>query len=572
MKKTITWVLVIALVCVGGYLGWRYRQRAALRAAAEDLRNSMSQVKVERRDLEVAITGSGTVQANLKKAVQPGVAGTISQVLVEEGDLVKAGAPLLYLTNDSVTYQVDQARLDLALAQQTLDNLTGPAGSKAKAELDVKSAETSLKTAEEKVSDLTVESPIGGEVWDVAVKEGDSVKSGQTIATIGDTSAFTVEVKIKQADVTAFRTGVAVSVLPGGDLPLMGGVLTSIAKEGTMGSKVVEFAGTVTISKPDADLRAGMTVNVNYTDDEGNTYSLPGTVSAQDRKQVTADVDGTVSVVHASEGDMVTVGGLLVALENNSVVVARDQAKNTLESARHSLSTYQSNIDSQVLKVESARVSYEDKLDAASKLVVKSPIEGKVLGCSVQAGDEVTANQTVVSVGQVSPLVVSIPVDELDVVNVTVGQAATIEVDALPTETFSGKVQKIAQEGTVQQGITNYAVSIEMDADSPRIGMSATASIAVAQKAQVLTVPVEALNWDDGQASVNVLDNGQMTQRKVKIGVQTDLYAEVVSGLNEGDTVVVGAGDNQTGFGIFRMGGQVPRTSIQGQPPAGTGR
>jgi len=566
MKKTITWVLIIAVVCVGGYFGYRFvKRRGALRAAAEDLRNTVAQSKVERRDLEVIVTGKGTVQANLKKSIQPGVAGTVLEVLVEEGDLVQAGTPVLYLSNDSVSYQADQARLDLALARQSLDNLTGPAGGKAKAELEVKSAETNLKTAQDRVAGLTIESPIDGEVWDLEVKEGDDVKAGEIIATIGDTSAFTVTVKVKQADLPRFRTGEAVSILPGGDLPVMGGILTSISKEGTMGSKVVEFPATVTISKPDADLRAGMTVNVNYTDDDGNTYSLPGTVAAQDRKDVKAEVDGTVTSLGTAEGDVVSRGQVMVTLENNSLTVACDQAENALENASQTLGTFQNTIDSQLLKVESARIAYEDKMEALSKLTVKSSLDGRVLTCSVQAGDDVTATQNVVSVGQVSPLVVAIPVDELDVVNVSLGQPATVEIDALPGEEFQGTVQKIAQEGTVQQGITSYIVTVEIESSTPRLGMSATATIAVTKKSQVLTIPVEAIKWDDGQAYVNRLADGQVTQERVKIGVQGDLYAEVVSGLNEGDTILTGtipAGG--MGLGGFQMPSQGTRITVPG--------
>ena len=567
MKKSITWVLIVALVCVGGFFGYRFiRRRAALRAAANNQRGNVARAQVERRDLEVVVTGNGTVQANLKKNVQPGVAGTVSQVLVNEGDMVAAGAPILYLYNDSVSYQADQARLDLALAQQSLDNLTGPAGGKSKAELDVKSAENNLSAAEDKVEALTISSPIGGEVWNLEVKEGDSVKAGQTIATIADTSAFTITVKVKQADVTRFKTGVAVAILPGGDLPLMGGVLTSIGKEGTAGTKGVEFPATVTVTKPDPDLRAGMTVNVNYTDDGGTTYSLPGTVSAQNRIDVKAEVDGTVASTRVAEGFTVAEGQTLVTLENNSVLVARDQAANALEGARQTVASLQNTIDSQVLKVESARIAYEDKMEALSKLVVKSPIDGKVLNCSVQVGDDVTANQSVASVGQVSPLTVVIPVDELDVVNVAAGQPVTVEIDALPGQKIPGTVQKIAQEGTVQQGITNYVVTVQIESDVPKLGMSATATITVAQKSQVLTVPVEAVKWDGGQAYVNQMQDGQVVQKKVKIGVQGDLYAEVASGLTEGESVVVGNIETSgagMGLGGFRVPTQVPGTRIQ---------
>lgn len=569
MKKWIVWILVVAVVGAGGYYGYRFfRRRSALKAAVADIRQNVATAKVERRDLEVIVTGKGTVQANLKKNVQPGVAGSITQVLVKEGDLVKAGDSLMVLSNDSVQYQADQARLDLALAKQALDNLTGPAGSRAKAELDVKQAELNLSNAQDKVDALTVKSPISGEVWNVAVKEGDSVKTSQTIiATVADTSSFTVATKFKQSDLTKVKTGGSVSIAPGGDLRLLGGTVQSIGKEGTAGTKGVEFPVTVRVIDPGPDLRAGMTVNVNFTFDDGSGFSLAGTVSAQDRKDVKADTDGTVSGILVAEGAQVTKGQALVKLDNNSLVVALDQARNAVENARQSLASYPSQIDQQKLKVEQAQVSAGDKAETAAKLAVRSPIDGKVVTLPVQVGDDVGASQNVASVAQVSPLTVVIPVDELDVTNISAGQPAKIEVDAFPGEEFDGIVQKVAQEGAVQQGITNYNVTLQLQSDAPRLGMSATATIAIAQKQQVLTIPVEAVKWDKGQAYVNQVENGQVVQKRVKIGVQGDLYAEVASGLNEGETVLVGNIPTGTNLGGLRMPTQIPKVNV---PAGGT--
>ena len=569
MKKWFPWVIVIALVCVLGFFGYRwYSRRAALRATAQDLRRNIASAKVERRDLEVVVTGKGTVQANLKKNVQPGVAGKVGQILVKEGDLVGAGAPLLVLYNASVTYQADQARLDLALAAQTLGNMTGPAGTKPSAELALKQAELDLSTAQDKVDDLTVESPISGEVWTLAVKLGDSVKAGTVLATVGDTSSFTVAARVRQADLTKLKTGVAVSIAPGGDVPLIGGVITSIGKEGTTGSKGVEFPITVTVSNPHENLRAGMAVNVNYMASDGEEYSIPGTVAALDRRDVKAEVDGTVSSILVSGGATVQKDQVMVKLDNSSLQVSLDKSRNAVEQARQNLSSYESSIEQQKLKVEQAQVSANDKAESAAKLVVKSPIDGKVVSISVQTGDDVTAGQTVLAVSQVSPLTVVIPVDELDISNVAVGQPATVEIDALPDEKLDGTVQKIAQEGTVQQGITNYNVTIQLKSGTPRLGMSATANIAIAQKKDVLTIPVEAVKWNQGQAYVNQMQDGQAVQKRIKVGVQGDLYAEVASGLEEGETVLVGnipAGLKETGLGGLHMPGQVPRMNI----PAG---
>ncbi len=94
MKKTATWIVIIALVCVGGFFGYGIvRRRAAVRAAAQNPLPSMAQATVTRRDLEVAISGKGTVQANLKKNVQPGVSGTVSSIPVSEGTSSRRAAP-----------------------------------------------------------------------------------------------------------------------------------------------------------------------------------------------------------------------------------------------------------------------------------------------------------------------------------------------------------------------------------------------------------------------------------------------------------------------------------------------
>lgn len=559
MKKQVKWIIAIVLIAAVGYFGYGwYARRAARKAAALDA-GSIATAKVERRDLEVDVTGTGTVQSNLKKNIQPGVAGTVSQVLAKEGDLVKAGDPVLILTNDTVRYQADQANLDLALAQQTLSTLTGPAGSKAKAELAVDQAQLNLDSAQDKVDALGVKSPLDGEVFDVAVKVGDAVKLGQTVATVADTSGFTVDFPISQANLHKYTVGDSVSIgsIQPDDYAWKPGVLTSISKEGVTGANGVAFTATATVNDPDPAIRAGMSVMTHYRTDEGTIISTRGTVNAQDKRDVKAEADGTVTALLASEGSSVSKDQAVVQLENDSAVFALQQAKNALVEANQSLATYQDSITSQELKVEQARVAADDKATTASKLVVKSPIDGKILSIAPQAGDDVTATQTVVSVAQVSPLTVVIPVDELDVPNVAVGQPAKIEIDALPGETFEGVVDEIAQEGTVQQGITNFSVTIKLDSDKPRLGMSATATIAVAQKSQVLTIPVEAVKWDQGQAYVNQVADGQVAQKRVKIGVQSDLYAEVASGLNEGETVLTGNLPSGGLFNGLRMPGRV---------------
>lgn len=564
-RKWVYWALAIIVVAAAGtYFFMRWRAAIARRAAFSQLRQTAT-AKVERRDLEVVVSGKGTVQPSVKKSVQPGVAGTVVQVLVSEGSMVRAGDPLLILANDSVQYQAEQARLDLALAQQALNNLLGPAGARAKAELELNQAMVNLSSIEDKIAALSIKAPIGGEIWALNVKVGDTVKAGQVIATVADTSAFKVAAKIRQVDVNKVRVGDPVQVFPGGDIPVCNGVIESIGREGTAGTKGVEFPLTVMITDPSPGLRAGMAVTVTCDGIDGSFLSLSGTVSAQDRRDIKAEVDGTVAEVAVAEGALVQQGQLIARLENQSLEVSYQQAKNSLETAKQNLANCDSQIEQQRLKVQQATVTANDRAATAAKLVVRSPIDGKVLALNVSPGDDVTANQTVAQVASVNPLYVVIPVDELDISSVSVGQSARVEVDAIPGEKFEGTVCKIAQEGQASQGITNYQVTVQLTSDRLMLGMSATVTISVAKRTNVLTLPVEAIKWNGGQAYVNQFQDGQVVQKRIKVGVQGDLYAEVVSGLEEGETVLVG-NFTTTNLGTFRLPTQIPRVQV---PPGG---
>ncbi len=554
MRKLTTWILIAVLVVGGGYVVWRIREfRQARAAIREAVRNTVT-ASVERRDLDVVVTGKGTVQTSARRTITPGVAGTVLQVLAQEGDVVAAGSPLIVLENDAIKFEAQEARLTLALAEQTLAKMTGPAGIQAKAELALKQAELDLESAREKLEGLTIESPIAGDLWTVHVEEGDSVKAGQVVATVADTSSYTVQARVRQADLQKIRVGYDVNIMPGGDIQTVYGKIEDIGSEGIAGSKGIEFPVKVSIEEPGTEIRSGMSVQVDCILRNGAKVSMTGTVVPKDRRDIQATVAGTVQEVHVAEGSAALAGELIITLSESAVTYAYDQAENAYESARQALATCESDIEEQRLRVEQARVNAEDKENRVAKLTVLSPIDGKVIGLSPVRGDEVTANEKVAEVVSVSPLSVVIPVDELDVTNLSVGQTAKVEVEALPGQVFEGRVSKIAHEGRVQQGITNFDVTIEVEAAEVRLGMSATATISVSNKQGVLSVPVEAVFWEQNQAYVNKIEDGRVVQARVKIGVQNDLYAEIASGLNEGDEIVVsGLTDYGANLGGFRM-------------------
>ena len=158
-------------------------------------------------------------------------------------------------------------------------------------------------------------------------------------------------------------------------------------------------------------------------------------------------------------------------------------------------------------------------------------------------GDTVSTVTTIVHLIDLTSMELSMEVDEIDVADVKSGQGAIIEVDALPALLFEGKVAFISLLPKTQAGVLVYEVTIELDIppDSAlKVGMSATADILITERNNVLLVPNWALKQDSqGNQVVKVKVDEEVEERNVTAGISDGLRTEIVSGLEEGETVVV---------------------------------
>ena len=172
-------------------------------------------------------------------------------------------------------------------------------------------------------------------------------------------------------------------------------------------------------------------------------------------------------------------------------------------------------------------------------------------GPPLRVGSEVSAGQTVATVYDVSDLLVAAEVDETDIALVKPGQSARVELDAFPQATFPAKVRRVAVAPTAGQsaaGGVTYQVDLvlgEAAAGSsgeaqpvPRVGMTATAAIAVRRTTDRPSVPGSALvGRSDGQA-VFVVENGKVHLRPVQVAADGEDRVAVAAGLRDGERVV----------------------------------
>ncbi len=148
-----------------------------------------------------------------------------------------------------------------------------------------------------------------------------------------------------------------------------------------------------------------------------------------------------------------------------------------------------------------------------------------------------------------SSFVAVMPFAETDAARLAANQTTAFTFDAIPNLTISGHVLTISPSATVVSNVVDYYVSFVLNRTDPRLreGMTANASVTVAQADNAVRVPNAAVRTTGGTTMVTVLSKGQQVATEVITGVVGDTYTEIKAGLNEGDTVVLPAIRTSTG-------------------------
>ncbi len=203
--------------------------------------------------------------------------------------------------------------------------------------------------------------------------------------------------------------------------------------------------------------------------------------------------------------------------------------------------------------VSSAWASYQQ-----ASPTIYAPISGTINGLSLQVGSVLTA-QTSSTGNSTSQRIATIKTDatpmavvnlsEIDVTRVHVEDKVTITMDAFEGKTFTGKVVSIDTTGSVSSGVTSYPAYIVFDTAPEGIypNMAVDANIITLVKDNVILVPSAAVQTTDGASSVRVMKNGSVSSVPVEVGDASDTQTEIVSGVNDGDTVVTGTRSGTTG-------------------------
>ena len=533
-------VLIPAVACVVALSLGIHFFGGGQTALAADL--TYTTAAVERRDITAEITGSGSLEAANSYSVTSLVDGTILADYFEEGDQVD---------EDTVLYDIDSSDMASSLEQS---------------EISLSQAQRSYNNKLKDLADLTVTAPKAGQVVDIAVEAGDDVSAGQTVATIRDSDTMTLKVPFLADEAAGFYVGQSAQVTLDSTFEVLNGTVTEVSGvDQVLTGNVIVRDVTIQVSNP-GGLSTSQTGSATV---DGCASASGGSFSYLAERSVTAEVSGTVASIHVSEGDRLSQGGAILTLTS-------DNLEDELQSAAEAL--------------RNAELSLESRYDQLDNYTITSPISGTVIDKNYNAGENIETGQTLCSIYDLSYLTLTLNVDELDISNIQVGQQVLITAEAVEGRTYTGVVTKVSVAGTSSSGTTTYPVTIRIDeTDGLLPGMNVDATITLDSAGGVLAIPSAALNRgntvlvtaDSPSAANGTLmegiggDGEQYYSVPVEVGVSDDSYIEIISGLQEGDTVAyiptTSSGSFEMGSMMMIPGGGMGSVTISGGPGGGMG-
>lgn len=338
------------------------------------------------------------------------------------------------------------------------------------------------------------------------------------------------------------------------------------------------------------------------------SVTASGQVSTANSSPVTAAVSGVVKKILVQNDQLVKSGQPLVELDldlgskqkYSQAWSSYQSAKNNLDSAKTNLYTLQNSLfvanqkfindavargltvdDPTYIEQNATWMASEATYKSQQNVIAQSqtalngawlsyqqaapiiyaPISGIVTGLSLQEGSVIAPSDTAIKLATIktqAPPTASVNLTEVDISKVKMGDKATLTFDSIVGKTYTGQVISVDTSGTVASGVTTYPIAIKLDTGGAEIlpNMGVSASIITQTKDDVVMIPTSAVQSQNGQASVRIMKNGNITSVNVETGISSDTQTEITTGIAEGDIVVTGI--------ITATGGQRPTQSVFG--------
>lgn len=521
--------------------------------ALEALMPEYQQVEASIGDLDLTVYGSGVVEPESEETVPAPMSGSVAEWYFEIGDEVREGDILGVMDTDTNDEEIDALKVKI-------DELSD-----------------AIESAQDQLDSSIAYAPIDGVVKELYVQAGSDISLVNQVYGCYMRLApdATMTITFTPSGGYANDVGDYVCLCADGYDPVM--------------AEVVEINGPASTAEVKAYISSGTSVTVKNSTQEEEIGT--GTLTGKDEVTITGKEQ--IAAVYVGIGQRVEKGEKLLKYDSEASGSIADKQKDLAE-AEADL----------------------DELEAASPEIIATAD-----GVLTYASDtDLRKDLTAARISPLDTMQITVAVDELDIAKIQEGQTATVSVDALPDAEYTGTVSRISQIGQAAGGVTTYDVTLTIGAtEGLRIGMNASAEILVDSRKDVVILPLEAIQYQgdkpyvllagtqggapqDQQSLMNqygvssqeelqekiqdmtdeerqafmkdamraASTDSQGTATFVEVGLMNEQYAEIISGVNAGDAVLMPVSTSNSSFNGM-MGGPVVVTETR-SGNAGGGR
>lgn len=283
-----------------------------------------------------------------------------------------------------------------------------------------------------------------------------------------------------------------------------------------------------------------------------------GEIKSEDEVELKFPVSGKLTNLAVKKNDQVKKWGYVASLDKKELQKTLDKSLRDYSKTRWDLEeankvTYQNVILTDTIKrvldknqfdLDKAVMDVEIADFAQKNAGLYSPIDGVVTKIHTQAGTSIIAGSTpIVTIADPENIFFIAKVGESDIVGVSPDQDVLIKLDAFPDKKFSGKVVEVDYAATVTNGNKAYYVKIALaEKNKVKLDMSGDVEITLVSHEGALVIPKSAIEEKDGKKFVSVLENKQVKQKEISIGIKgRGGMIEILSGVNEGDNLILPA-------------------------------
>ena len=463
------------------------------------------------------VENSGLTKAKSSETITLTTTGTVMDVLVAEGEKVTAGTPLFVVESPAAETAVQKARSN------------------------VEGYEKQLAQAQKDLAGLNFSAPFAGKIMlkdehpDLQV--GDEVAKGAAVAELNDDTRLRLEQYYSYAYAGDLYVGQSVNVsIPALMTSIPGTVeaVHMVSRITPEGSKL--FSAEIVVNN-EGSLTAEMAASATVTVGGETVYPYePGKLEYYRSTTLTTTVGGTVLANNLVNYLQVSAGQVLLQID--------------AQQSESELFTIQQNL-------ETAKADLEAAEKNLANCKATAPIDGMVIGLTMQPGDGIAANTAVVTISDTSAILVSANVDERNISYIKPGMP--VELDQWGTPAF-GTVETVSLSSTVNNGVATYPITISVDNSEGTIQVNSYINfkITASENDNCLVLPLQCvrkISQEDGTTVDVVFVKGSRPENAietpmleeeipsgfwavpVEIGISDNSNVEIKSGVEEGTEV-----------------------------------